>query len=206
MRNRAFRRRVPQRLIVAAGLLTLVVSAGCKDSGPSATSASPNTVPTASAGTSVPSVIPASTVKSTTPAPANGGTKSPTATFCADAKNLADLNGKTQKDLASGVNIAANDYAKKLAEATLPLLLGMKTDAPSAISATASEFVAAYSNFVSARAGAGWAIPPKDPAQRAALEAAIAVYGPIASADLPKLDSFVTKTCGFPLNILTGVP
>ena len=51
-----------------------------------------------------------------------------------------------------------------------------------------------------------WNLQPTDPGERKIVLDATKAYAPVATADLPKLDSFVKKTCGFGLNLLTAPP
>ena len=51
-----------------------------------------------------------------------------------------------------------------------------------------------------------WNLQPTDPGEQKIVLDATKAYAPFATADLPKLDSFVKKTCGFGLNLLTAPP
>ena len=190
---------------VVVGVLALEVLAGCSSSpSSSAGTPAPTTAPgTTAPGTTVPTTTsPATTAPGTTgPAkPAGGGTDK----FCADAKVLADENAQSKKDMATPAKMTTPAYMSAYAERMLPILLNIATDAPADISATAKEYDAAYTEYVRQLNEVGFKIPPADAAGRKIVEEAALAYGKVAVPDLKKLDTYVTTTCGFNLDLVTA--
>lgn len=171
---------------------SLLAFAGCGSSSaavpPSSTANTPTTTP-AAAVTTVPA--------------ASGDT---TAAFCADAKNLAALNAQTAKDIAGGVDMLNPGYVSKSMSDSVAQLNSMHVDAPAAIAAAATEYFTAYVAYGQAIASVNFVLDPKDPAERKTVVDATKAYAPSATKDLPLLDAFVTKTCGFTLNLQTAAP
>ena len=125
-------------------------------------------------------------------------------TFCSDSKGLATLNSKTAKDITSGVDITSPGYVSKQFNASLALLHVMYLHSPAAILPTTKQYVNAYIDYGRQIAETNWKLQPKDPAEQKIVTDATLAYGPVATSDLPKLDSFVKKTCGFGLNLITS--
>jgi len=195
-----------RRSIVVGVLgMSAVVFSACSSSPSSSagtpaptTAPSPTAAPTTAPGAST--TAPVTTITPSTVKSSGGGT----AKFCADAKVLADENTQTLKDLAVPGNAASPAYRSKYAETMLPILLNLGTDAPSDISATAKEYDSAYTEYVRVLNEVGFQIPPPDAAGRKLVEDATLAYGKVAVPDLKKLDTYVTATCGFGLNLATA--
>jgi hypothetical protein len=124
--------------------------------------------------------------------------------FCSDSKGLAALNSKTAKDIASGVDITSPGYVVKQFNASLAVLHVMYLHSPAAILPTTKQYVNAYIDYGRQIAEANWKLQPQDPAEQKIVTDATLAYAPVATADLPKLDTFVKKTCGFGLNLVTS--
>lgn len=192
-----------RRWAAVPSAVVLLILAGCNGSGSAAPASSPSSVPkedTTASATTVSKPI------SSTSAPATSKPvkADPTKAFCADAKTMADTNAQTQKDVAAGVVIVAPAYVKKATGDTVAQLNTMNTDAPPAIAPVVKEFYFAIVAYAAEIAKNGFVLQPKDPGEQQVVIAASKVYGPIATADLPKLDTYVTQTCGFSLNLTSS--
>jgi hypothetical protein len=148
-------------------------------------------------------VLAACVVASTALASPKAKPKTAAKAFCADSKGLAALDTKTAKDIASGVNITSPGYVSKQFGDTLALLHVMYQHSPTAILPTTKEYVNAYIAYGRQIAETHWNLQPTAPAEQKIVTDATLTYAPVATADLPKLDSFVKKTCGFGLNLIT---
>ena len=127
-----------------------------------------------------------------------------TKAFCADAKNLAALDTKTLKDITSGVYVISPGYVSRQFGDSLAILHPMYLHSPAAILATTKQYLNAYIDYGKQIGEVHWKLQPTDPAQRKIVTDATLAYAPIATADLPKLDAFSKKTCGFGLNLITA--
>ena len=80
----------------------------------------------------------------------------------------------------------------------------MYLHSPAAILRTTRQYVNAYIEYGKQVGEAHWNLQPSDPADQRIVTKATMTYAPVATADLPKIDAFVKKTCGFGLNLVTS--
>jgi hypothetical protein len=186
-------RRAHVRRGASLAVFALAILAGCS-SGSSSTSSAPPTTVASSGGPSTS----AEAASSTTAAAATGGGSG---TFCDDAKKLADLNAQATKDITGGVDIVAPGYIAKSMSDAVAQLNAMATDAPPAVAPVAREYFTAYVDYAHEISSVNFVMQPTDPAQQKIVLDATKAYAPIATKDLPLLDSGVQSTCGFGLNL-----
>lgn len=124
--------------------------------------------------------------------------------FCTGARSLAALDTKTLKDVASSVNVLSPGYVSKQFGGTLAALHVMYLHSPTAVLPTTREYLNAYIAYGRQIGDVHWKLQPTDPGEQKIVLNATAAYAPVATADLPKLDSFVKKTCGFGLNLVSA--
>jgi hypothetical protein len=106
--------------------------------------------------------------------------------------------------MTSNVDVLSPGYVSKQFGDTLAALHPMYVHSPAAILATAKEYLSAYIAYGRQIAEVHWKLQPTDPGEQKIVISATKAYAPIATADLPKLDSFAKKTCGFGLNLITA--
>ncbi len=123
--------------------------------------------------------------------------------FCAGAQEIADLGTQLHADLARGVKVGAPSYQRHEANVTVTALAAMLNarPAPKKILPTLRDYTTAYSHLFKDLQSVGFQIPPPDPGGRKLIQDSFKQYSPIALADLPKIDSFVKTSCGFPLGL-----